>query len=240
MKEGSEGSEGSVIIITTTAQNPSTSHHAGILCVIHSFSLWHRPLQPSAHILAASESKTPTPYQISSTPESPTNHSEPAPAPQPVSWSRAPSPSANHIFLSASAITLTAHKKVIIKRDTSHTHTHTPLQLIVLLEPVHQQLPDIHLPSLTETPPPSVTSLLGPHAAPRCNSQAQFYKCGKPKSATAVTLVFWNRRVWAWCVPHFICLHPLPGDIDYYPVIQKEWGSLLLAVKDLSNIDTIS
>jgi hypothetical protein len=41
-------------------------------------------------------------------------------------------------------------------------------------------------------------------------------------------------------VSAILCLHPLPGGIHYYPVTQKEWGSVLLTVKDLSNIDTIS
>jgi hypothetical protein len=33
------------------------------------------------------------------------------------------------------------------------------------------------------------------------------------------------------CVSAILCLHP---------VIQKEWGSLLLTIKDLSDIDTVS
>ena len=95
--------------------------------------------------------KTPTPYQISSTPHQPQRVSSSTPASQlvPCAVFRAVSAShiPNHIFLSVSAITLRIRER--IKRDTSYT----PLQFIVLLEPVHQQLPDIHLPFLAEAPP---------------------------------------------------------------------------------------
>jgi hypothetical protein len=118
-------------------------------------------------IMAASESRTPTPYQISSTPL-PTNHNESAPAQQSVSWSRAPSPAPSPVPDSQSHLFVCIRNNTAHKRDIKSDTSHTPLQFIVLLEPVHQQLPDVHLPSLAETAKPLLCNLT--FGTPRCTS----------------------------------------------------------------------
>jgi hypothetical protein len=104
----------------------------------------------------------------------------------------------NHIFLSVSAITLRI-------RETLRATLHTPLcsSSCCWNQFINSFRTSIYLHSPKRRNPSSVTSLLGPHAAPRCTSQAQVNKCGKPKSATVVTLVFRIRRVWR-CVRHFM------------------------------------